>query len=80
MKSPKVYVRDTGIVHALLGIRDKEALLAHPVVGQTWESFVIETLITRPQTGRKRIITAPQLGPRWTFSLRCLMANFGLWR
>jgi predicted AAA+ superfamily ATPase len=46
VKSPKVYVRDTGIAHALLGIRDKEALLAHPVVGQTWESLVIETLIT----------------------------------
>lgn len=46
VKSPKVFVRDTGIAHALLGIRDKEALLAHPVVGQTWESFVIETLIT----------------------------------
>jgi uncharacterized protein len=39
-------VRDSGIAHALLGIRDKEALLGHPVVGQTWESFVIETLIT----------------------------------
>ncbi|MBI4904082.1 MAG: ATP-binding protein [Acidobacteria bacterium] len=44
-KSPKVYVRDTGIAHALLGIRDKEALLGHPVVGHTWESFAIETLI-----------------------------------
>ena len=36
VKSPKVYVRDSGIAHALLGIRDKEALLGHPVVGQTW--------------------------------------------
>jgi uncharacterized protein len=45
VKSPKVYVRDSGIAHALLGIRDKEALLSHPVIGQTWESFVIETLI-----------------------------------
>jgi hypothetical protein len=45
VKSPKVYVRDSGIAHALLGIRDKEDLLSHPVVGQTWESFVIETLI-----------------------------------
>jgi uncharacterized protein len=45
VKSPKVYVRDSGIAHALLGIRDKEALLGHPVVGQTWESFVIESLI-----------------------------------
>jgi uncharacterized protein len=46
VKSPKVYVRDSGLAHALLGIRDKESLLGHPVVGQTWESFVIETLIS----------------------------------
>jgi predicted AAA+ superfamily ATPase len=45
VKAPKVYVRDSGIAHALLGIRDKEALLGHPVVGQTWESFAIETMI-----------------------------------
>jgi len=45
VKSPKVHVRDSGIAHALLGIRDKEALLSHPVIGQTWESFVIEALI-----------------------------------
>jgi uncharacterized protein len=51
VKSPKVYVRDTGIAHALLGIRDKEALLAHPVVGQTWESFAIETLIIASPDG-----------------------------
>ena len=51
VKSPKVYVRDTGIAHALLGIRDKEALLGHPVVGQTWESFIIETLITTAPDG-----------------------------
>ena len=51
VKSPKVYVRDTGIAHALLGIRDKEALLGHPVVGQTWESFTIETLITTAPDG-----------------------------
>ena len=51
VKSPKVYVRDSGITHALLGIRDKEALLGHPVVGQTWESFIIETLITAAPEG-----------------------------
>lgn len=45
VRAPKVYVRDSGIAHALLGIRDKELLLGHPVAGQTWESFVIETLI-----------------------------------
>lgn len=51
VKSPKVYVRDSGIAHALLGIRDKEALPGHPVVGQTWESFVIETLIATAPDG-----------------------------
>ena len=45
VKSPKVYIRDSGLAHALLNIRDKEDLLSHPVVGQTWESFVIESLI-----------------------------------
>ena len=51
VKSPKVYVRDSGIVHALPGIRDKEALLGHPVVGQTWESFITETLIAAAPDG-----------------------------
>lgn len=45
VKSPKVYVRDSGLVHALLAIQDKEALLAHPVSGQSWECFVIENLL-----------------------------------
>jgi predicted AAA+ superfamily ATPase len=45
VKSPKVYVRDSGLVHALLNISDKEALLSHPVVGQSWECFVIENLL-----------------------------------
>lgn len=45
VKSPKVYVRDSGLVHALLGILDKEDLLSHPVVGQSWECFAIENLL-----------------------------------
>lgn len=45
VRSPKVCVRDSGIVHALLGIADKEALLGHPVVGASWEGMVIEHLI-----------------------------------
>lgn len=46
VKSPKVFVRDSGIVHALLSISDEDALLAHPVVGASWEGFVIENLLT----------------------------------
>jgi hypothetical protein len=45
VKSPKVYVRDSGLVHALLDIGTKETLLSHPVVGASWEGFVIENLL-----------------------------------
>ena len=45
VKSPKVYVRDSGLVHALLDIESKETLLSHPVVGASWEGFVIENLL-----------------------------------
>jgi hypothetical protein len=45
VRSPKVYVRDSGLLHALLGIADKESLLGHPVVGGSWEGLAIENLI-----------------------------------
>lgn len=45
VKAPKVYVRDSGLVHALLGIGEREALLAHPVAGGSWEGLCIESLI-----------------------------------
>ncbi|MCU7835605.1 MAG: ATP-binding protein [gamma proteobacterium symbiont of Taylorina sp.] len=45
IKSPKAYIRDTGIVHALLNIEDFNSLLGHPVYGFSFESFVIENLI-----------------------------------
>ncbi|MGC1497064.1 MAG: ATP-binding protein [Sulfitobacter sp.] len=45
VKSPKVYVRDSGLVHALLGLESLPQLSGHPIVGQSWEGFVIETLI-----------------------------------
>ncbi len=45
VKSPKVYVRDSGIVHALLGLDDRDAVLGHPVAGGSWEGFVVENLL-----------------------------------
>lgn len=45
VRSPRVYVRDCGLVHALLAIGDKNTLLSHPVVGASWEGFVIENLL-----------------------------------
>jgi predicted AAA+ superfamily ATPase len=45
VRSPKVYVCDSGLLHSLLGIADKKALLGHPVVGGSWEGLVVENLI-----------------------------------
>jgi len=45
VKSPKIYVRDSGLVHALLGLPDHDTLAGHPVVGASWEGFVIENLL-----------------------------------
>lgn len=51
IRAPKVYMRDSGITHALLGIVDAESLAGHPVVGASWEGFVIETLLAVSPTG-----------------------------
>jgi len=45
VKSPKIYVRDSGLVHALLGIRTFNDLAGHPVAGPSWEGFAIENLV-----------------------------------
>ncbi|MFY9973396.1 MAG: ATP-binding protein [Chromatiaceae bacterium] len=46
VKSPKVFVRDSGLVHALLGVETLEQLAGHPVVGMSWEGFVLESLLS----------------------------------
>lgn len=46
VRTPKVYVRDSGLVHALLGLQDLDSILSHPVAGSSWEGLVIEQLIT----------------------------------
>jgi len=46
VKSPKVYIADTGLLHALLGVESREDLEAHPKVGASWEGFVIKELVT----------------------------------
>ncbi len=52
VKSPKVYVADTGILHSLLGIETLEGLARHPKAGASWESFCMEAVVAR-------------LGARW---------------
>jgi predicted AAA+ superfamily ATPase len=82
VKSPKVYVRDSGIVHALLGIEDHNALAGHPVVGTSWEGFVIENLLavapTRTQASFYRTSAGAEIdlvldlpnGRRWAIEIK----------
>lgn len=46
IKSPKIYIRDTGVLHALLNIKTMDELFAHPVFGDSWEGLVIENILT----------------------------------
>jgi hypothetical protein len=53
VRTPKVYVRDSGLLHALLDIRDMETLMGHPVVGASWEGMLIENILdVLPATAR----------------------------
>ncbi|MEB3328194.1 MAG: DUF4143 domain-containing protein [Candidatus Sericytochromatia bacterium] len=52
VRSPKVYVRDSGLGHALLGLADEAAVLGHPVSGASWEGFVIEQVAAACPPGR----------------------------
>ena len=51
VKSPKIFVRDSGIVHTLLRIANQESLLSHPIVGFSWEGFIIENIISNLPDG-----------------------------
>ena len=53
VKSPRVYIRDSGLVHSLLQIEDRETLLGHPILGASWEGFVIENAIMIAPDGTK---------------------------
>ena len=49
VKSPKVYIRDSGILHQLLGIANRTSLDRHPKIGASWEGFILENLIGQLQ-------------------------------
>ena len=53
VKSPRFYIRDSGIVHRLLGITDDDTLLSNPVVGKSWEGFVVENILS---SRRRRVL------------------------
>ncbi|AUQ92484.1 hypothetical protein PhaeoP24_03926 (plasmid) [Phaeobacter inhibens] len=70
VKSPKVYVRDSGIVHALLGIGTTEGLLGHPVVGGSWEGFCIEALLAAAPLGTEPFFYRTSAGAELDLVLR----------
>ena len=50
-KTPRLYIRDSGLLHALLAIDDEDALLSHPILGASWEGFVVENLLLSAPRG-----------------------------
>ncbi len=53
VKSPKIYFRDTGILHVLSGIRTGRQLLSHPSYGSSWEGFAMESICAAPEISRR---------------------------
>lgn len=51
VKSPKIYIRESGLTHALLNLKTLDDVLGHPVVGASWEGFVLENLLSCLPTG-----------------------------
>jgi uncharacterized protein len=45
VKAPKIYIRDSGIFHSLLGVEQNDALQFHPKLGPSWEEFAIESIV-----------------------------------
>ena len=82
VKSPKIYLRDSGFVHALLEVPDFDALLGHPVAGPSWEGFVIENLLAvapdRTRAGFFRTAAGAEMdlvldfpsGERWAIEIK----------
>ena len=61
VKAPKVYVRDSGVCHALLGIETVDDLFGHPVIGGSWEGFVVENIAKCP-AGTRDVRLLPHFG------------------
>ena len=77
IKSPKLFVRDSGIVHALLHIRSIDDLLGHPVAGASWEGHVVENLIGAAPQGTDAFFYRTRAGAE--IDLLLLLPGQELW-
>lgn len=78
VKSPKTYIRDSGLTHALLGIETRDDLLGHPVAGPSWEGFVIESLLAVAPTGTRASFYRTAAGAEIDLILE-MGARHGVW-
>jgi len=77
VKAPKVYVRDSGLLHALYGIESAKALLEHPKVGASWEGFVLEQVLMK-QTQDEAYFWATHQGAEIDLILRRGQRMYGV--
>lgn len=77
VKAPKIYVRDSGLVHALLGLETADALLSHPVVGGSWEGWIIENLLACAPPGTEASYYRTAVGAEIDLVLE--LPGGGLW-
>ena len=66
VRAPRTYVRDSGIVHALLGLGELDHLLGHPVAGPSWEGFAIESIVSAADAAACPRSIGPRTAPRST--------------
>ncbi len=81
VRSPKLYIRDSGLLHALLGIERHDLLLGHPKLGASWEGFALEQVLVRfpradawywaTQGGAELDLMLLCEGKRWGFEFKC---------
>ena len=84
VRSPKLYIRDSGLLHALLGIEGHDALLGHPKLGASWEGFALEQVLMMfpksdawfwgTQGGAELDLMLMKGGKRWGFEFKCIDA------
>lgn len=82
VKAPRVYLRDSGLLHSLLGLDDLESIERHPILGASWEGFALEQVIAanrlrdgevfhwRTQAGAEVDLVVERGGRRWGFEMK----------
>lgn len=79
-KSPKIYVRDSGVTHSLLRLNDMDEVLGHPIAGPSWEGFAVETLLAAAPERTQASFYRTATGVEIDLLLELPGASSGRWR